>query len=168
MQDLAHELFDYLGNVEKSYRTTIRNLQKQIQDDPTDNDKKIRIQIEENGLKEIKGLQNIIGWYFRENNLYAPIVIDERIFVSNEDKSNEKIFGRREHDSFFGTVIAVEKNEDDRRKDIITCKFPFTNKPLKYYAEELSTSQSIESMTYGEISRKYGAEPIFGIVRKDE
>ena len=35
-------------------------------------------------------------------------------------------------------------------------------------AEELSTSQSIESMTYGEISKKYGAEPIFGIVRKDD
>ena len=62
----------------------------------------------------------------------------------------------------------IEKNENDRHKDIITCKFPFNDKPLKYYAEELSTSQSIESMTYGEISKKYGAEPIFGIVRKEE
>ena len=65
-------------------------------------------------------------------------------------------------------VIDIEKNEDDRHKDIVTCKFPFNDKPLKYYAEELSTSQSIESMTYGEISKKYGAEPIFGIVRKDD
>ena len=96
------------------------------------------------------------------------MVINERVFVSNEDKSNEILFGKREHDSFFGTVIAIEKNENDRHKDIITCKFPFNDKPLKYYAEELSTSQSIESMTYGEISKKYGAEPIFGIVRKDD
>ena len=168
MQNLIYELFDYLNEIEKSHRITIRNLHERLQEDNTDSDRKIKMQIEENSLKNIKNLQDIIAWYIRENKLYAPLVINERVFVSNEDKSNEILFGKREHDSFFGTVIAIEKNEDDRHKDIITCKFPFTDKPLKYYAEELSTSQSIESMTYGEISKKYGAEPIFGIVRKDD
>ena len=168
MQNLIYELFDYLNDVEKSHRITISNLHEQLREDNTDSDRKIKMQIEENSLKNIKDLQDIIAWYIRENKLYAPLVINERVFVSNEDKSNEILFGKREHDSFFGTVIAIEKNENDRHKDIITCKFPVANKPLKYCAEELSTSQSIESMTYGEISKKYGAEPVFRIVRKEE
>ena len=106
MQNLIYELFDYLNEVEKSHRITIRNLHERLQEDNTDSDRKIKMQIEENGLKNIKNLQNIIAWYIRENKLYAPLVINERVFVSNEDKSNEILFGKREHDSFFGTIIS--------------------------------------------------------------
>ena len=60
MQSLIYELFDYLNDVEKSYRITINNLNERLREDNTDNDKKIKIQIEENGLKNIKNLQNII------------------------------------------------------------------------------------------------------------
>ena len=57
MQNLIYELFDYLNDVEKSYRITISNLHKQLQEENTDSDKKIRIQIEESGLENIKNLQ---------------------------------------------------------------------------------------------------------------
>ena len=127
MQNLIYELFDYLNDVEKSHRITISNLHERLREDNTDIDRKIKMQIEENGLENIKNLQNIIAWYIRENKLYAPLVINERVFVSNEDKSNEILFGEREHDSFFFFLIDIEKNEDDRHKDIVTCKFSFSN-----------------------------------------
>ena len=47
MQNLIYELFDYLNEIEKSHRITIRNLHERLQEDNTDSDRKIKMQIEE-------------------------------------------------------------------------------------------------------------------------
>ena len=102
MQNLIYELFDYLNEVEKSHRITIRNLHERLQEDNTDSDRKIKMQIEENSLKNGNGCSCCYGRTVVKgiNDISTTNPEMVKYFVNIEDAythtycSNEKVLMR--------------------------------------------------------------------------
>lgn len=100
--------------------------------------------------------------YEKEHHIHGLVTKEKSfvpgdvVYVSNPDKEYEKKYGRREHKSFFGTVMNVIMHDSETYVEVNFPTVPNGNTvEWCYSAKELSPAAEIKHLTLEELENRF-------------
>ena len=101
-------------------------------------------------------------YYEKEHHIHGLVTKEKSfvpgdvVYVSNPDKEYEKKYGRREHKSFFGTVMNVIMHDSETYVEVNFPTVPNGNTvEWCYSAKELSPAAEIKHLTLEELENRF-------------